>query len=129
MATQGKLKVTEENNIVIVSFLDVAFLDETSIKELGDELEGVVNKKPGIHLVINFSNIDYLSSAVLGRLAKIHKLVKKNGGLLKLCSIKNNILQVFKITKLDKIFEIHPDQSKAIASFKPASGGFKFWKK
>ncbi len=124
----SKLKIVEENEATVVSFLDVAFLDETSIKELGDELENLVKAKPKPVLVINFSNVDYLSSAVLGRLVKIYKLIKASTGKLLLCHIKNNIMQVFKITKLDKMFEIFPDQEKALRSLKGA--GFKFfWQK
>jgi anti-sigma B factor antagonist len=130
MGTQGTLNVVVENNIMVVSFLEVSFLDETSIKTLGDELEALINekinKKQDINLVIDFSNIEYLSSAVLGRLVKIYKLVKKSQGKVKLCSIKNNILQVFKVTKLDNMFEIHPDRNKALQSFK---GGLKLFGK
>lgn len=118
MPPTGKLQITEEGNITIATFLEVAFLDETSIKSLGDELEKLVSEKNGINLVINFANVDYLSSAVLGRLVKIYKLVRKTKGKLKLCGIKNNILQVFKITKLDKMFPIFPDKDKAVKSFK-----------
>lgn len=126
----GKLKVVIDGEATIVSFLDVAFLDETSIRELGDELEALVTKSDKINLIINFTNIDYLSSAVLGRLVKVHKLIKAKNGKMHLCHIKNSILQVFKSTKLDKIFAIFPDQAKALAGLKGPSSGFKFfWKK
>jgi anti-sigma B factor antagonist len=125
MPQQGKLKVTEEDGITLVTFLEVAFLDETTIKDLGNELEALVKDKQGINLVINFANVDYLSSAVLGRLVKVYKMVTSNKGKIKLCGIKNNILQVFKITKLDKMFEIYPDAEKALKSFK----SFKLFKK
>lgn len=124
MAPQGKLKIVEEEGVTVITFLEVAFLDETSIKDLGNEMEIVVKDKQGINLVINFANVDYLSSAVLGRLVKVFKLVSANKGKMKLCNIKNNILQVFKITKLDKMFEIFPDQDKAVKSFR-AKGFFK----
>ena len=125
MPQQGKLKIIEEDGVTIVSFLEVAFLDETSIKDLGNELESLVKDKQGINLIINFANVDYLSSAVLGRLVKVYKLVATNKGKIKLCGIKNNILQVFKITRLDKMFEIQPDVEKAVKSFK----SFKLFKK
>ena len=125
MSQQGKLKVTEEGKVTVATFLEVAFLDETSIKDLGSELENLVMKQEGIQLVINFVNVDYLSSAVLGRLVKVYKLAKKSKGKVKLCGIKKNILQVFKITKFDKLFEIYADKDKAVKSF---HSGFRFFR-
>ena len=118
MAPPGKLDVKEKGKVVVATFLEVAFLDETTIKELGQELENLVKERTPIHLIINFENVDYLSSAVLGRLVKVYKLVKKGKGKVKLCCIRKNIQQVFKITKLDKMFEIFPDEDKAVRSFK-----------
>lgn len=118
MPQQGKLKVTEENSVTVVTFLDVAFLEEMTIQEVFKELETLVKSKEGMNLVINFVNVEYLASAVLGKLVKIRKAVTDNKGKIKLCSIKSSIMQVFKITKLDKIFEIFPDSDKATRSFK-----------
>ena len=114
----GKLQVTEEGNVTVVTFVEAAMLDETSIQELGGELENVVKGRDKINLVIDLSNVDYVSSAVLGRLVKIYKIVKKAKGKMKLAGVKSTILQVFRITKLDKMFEIHPTREKAVKSFR-----------
>lgn len=114
----GKLQVTEESNVTVATFLEAAMLDETIIQQLGGELEKAVKGKEKINLVIDLSNVDYVSSAVLGRLVKIFKMVKELKGKMKLAGVKNNILQVFKITKLDKMFEIHPTRDKAVKSFR-----------
>lgn len=116
--SQGRLQITEDSNVTVATFLEAAMLDESSIQQLGSELEKVVQSKEGIKLVVDLSNVDYVSSAVLGRLVKIYKLVKQISGKMKLAGVKNNILQVFKITKLDKMFEIHPTRDKAVKSFR-----------
>ncbi len=129
MDKQGKLKIVQDNDITLISFLDVSLLDETSIQPLGKQLEEI-SAKENIKLILSFRNIEYASSAVLGRLVKIYKIVKANKGTIKLCNIKSNILSVFKVTKLDKMFEIHPDEDKALKSFKGSGSGFKFfWQK
>lgn len=129
MDKQGKLKIQQDGDITLVSFLDVSLLDETSIQPLGKQLEEISSKE-NVKLILSFKNIEYASSAVLGRLVKIYKLVRANKGTIKLCNIKNNILSVFKVTKLDKMFEIHPDEDKALKSFKGTPSGFKFfWQK
>ena len=129
MEKQGKLKIQQDGDITIVSFLDVSLLDETNIQPLGKQLEEISSKE-NVKLILSFKNIEYASSAVLGKLVKIYKLIKANKGTIKLCNIKNNILSVFKVTKLDKMFEIHPDEDKALKSFKGPASGFKFfWQK
>lgn len=115
---QGKLQINEEGNVTVATFLDAALLDETSIRELGGQLEKAVKQKEGINLVIDLSNVDYVASAVLGNLVKIFKIVKKNKGKMKLAGVKTSIVQVLKVTRLDKMFEIYPNREKAVRSFR-----------
>jgi anti-sigma B factor antagonist len=115
---QGKLQITEDSGVVVATFLDAALLDEGSIRELGGQLEDAVKEKEGVNLVVDLSNVDYVASAVLGNLVKIFKIVKKNKGKMKLAGVKKSILQVFKVTKLDKMFEIQPTREKAVKSFR-----------
>lgn len=129
MAQQGKLKIIEEGDVTVIGFLDISLLDETSIQQFGKEIENIIQNKEKIKLVLSFKNIEYLSSAVLGRLAKMYKLAKAKEGIIKLCNIKSNIMQVFKVTKMDKIFEIFPDEEKAVKSLKGSSGFKFFWQK
>jgi anti-sigma B factor antagonist len=58
-----------------------------------------------------------MSSAVLGILIRFFKRCKEYGAELKLCGISPQIFQVFKITGLDKVFEIHKDQQQSLVAF------------
>jgi anti-sigma B factor antagonist len=58
-----------------------------------------------------------MSSAALGILVRINKKCKEYQIALKLCSIAPEIGQVFKITGLDKVFEIHADPAQAMTAF------------
>jgi anti-sigma B factor antagonist len=113
----AKLEIKEEGTVTVATFLEASMLDATSIEGLGNQLEKAIKERPQIKLVIDLSNVDYVCSAVLGRLVKIFKIVKDNKGKMKLAGIKSNILHVFKITKLDKMFEILPTRKKAVDSF------------
>jgi anti-sigma B factor antagonist len=52
----------------------------------------------------------------LGLLIRISKRVVEHNGTLKLCNINPKIYEVFKITQLTKVFEIHKDVKSAVAS-------------
>ena len=71
----------------------------------------------GPKLLISFANVDHLSSAALGTLITINNKVRARSGQLRLANIDPQIYEVFKITKLDRIFQIHDTTEKAMASF------------
>jgi anti-sigma B factor antagonist len=58
-----------------------------------------------------------MSSAMLGLLGQLHRKVGTAKGTLKMCNIRPEIFQVFKLTSLDKLFSIHQDAEAALATF------------
>ena len=64
--------------------------------------------------MLDFGNVRFLSSAVLGLLIRISKRVYEQDGRLRLCSINPKIYEVFKITRLTKTFDIYKDVESAI---------------
>jgi anti-sigma B factor antagonist len=117
MATQRRLDVNEVGDVTVVRFKDRRILDETSIQELGQELFQLVEEYGRKKLLLNFSSVEFLSSAALGKLITLDKKVKANGGKLKLSNIRTEIYEVFAITKLNKLFDIRDDEADALASF------------
>jgi anti-sigma B factor antagonist len=61
--------------------------------------------------------VAFMSSAMLGKLVTFNQQCKKKKIQLKVCGIAPDIMQVFKITKLNKVFEIVKNEEKAVASF------------
>jgi anti-sigma B factor antagonist len=53
----------------------------------------------------------------LGVLIRFSKRCKEFKARLKLCGISPEILEIFKITGLNKVFEIHKDHQQAMAAF------------
>ena len=58
-----------------------------------------------------------MSSAMITKLVMLNKTCKAQEVNLKFCEVSPNVLEVFKITKLNKLFDIQSDEAKAIASF------------
>jgi anti-sigma B factor antagonist len=114
---EKRLKYHEQADVMVVEFKDSKILDETVIQEVGNELFGLVDKQFRPKMLLDFTNVDYLYSAALGKLITLHKRVREKKGQLRFCAIKPKIYDVFRITKLDKIFEIHENQEKALADF------------
>lgn len=112
------LRIRRHNSVSVVEFADRKILEELSIMEIGEELDRLVESEPGIRLLLNFKNVDHLASAALGMLITLNKKVKERNGELKLSDINRQIFEVFKITRLNRIFDIHETAEQALAGFK-----------
>ncbi|MHC4855921.1 MAG: STAS domain-containing protein [Planctomycetota bacterium] len=70
-------------------------------------------------IVVDCSHLDTIASYGLGVLVRLHSKLAKIGGDVKLACVKGLIEQVFKITHLNRIFEMYPDVSRACLMFRP----------
>ena len=112
-----RLHVTEVGDVTVVRFRDNKIIEDINIQELGQELFQLVDAQNRKKLLLNFSSVDFLSSAALGKLITLDKKVKAGGGLLKLSNIRPEIYEVFAITKLNRLFDIKDDEVDALAAF------------
>ena len=114
---QPHLTVIETDTARIVEFADRKILEEISISEIGDELSKLVQDNPGINLLLSFHHVEHLSSAALGMLITLNKEIEGKSGKLKLSEITPQIYEVFKITRLNKLFDIYDTRDEALKSF------------
>ncbi len=117
MVAYKRLQVSENKEVTIVRFVDKKILDEANIQELGKELFSLIEEDGRSNLLLNFSSVEFLSSAALGKLITLDKKVKAHNGKLKLSNIRPEIYEVFAITKLNKLFDIKDDEADALAAF------------
>jgi anti-sigma B factor antagonist len=117
MPVHRRVEVSEIGDVTVVRFVDRKILDTANIQELGDELSSLVESDNRKSLLLNFSRVEFLSSAALNKLILLDRAVKKQGGRLKLCSLRPEIQEVFVITRLNQIFDIYDEESDALASF------------
>ena len=117
MADHRRINVEEIGGVTVARFVDKKILDETNIQNIGSQLFALVEEDGKSKILLDFENVEYLSSAALGKLITMDKKVKSAGGTLKLCSVRPEIYEVFAITKLNKVFDIKEDQERALESF------------
>lgn len=112
------LKTKEIEGILIVGFSSGKLLDDLTIQQVGNELiETASNAQEGQKILLTFHGVSFMSSAMLGKLVLFLKKCKQQGVELKVCSILPEIYEVFKLTKLNKTFDIQKDEEMALASF------------
>ena len=121
MSTQPRrrrLEVEDIGDVTVVNFTDRKILDEQNIQIIGEQLFSLVDEAGRRKILLNFGNVEYLSSAALGKLITMNKKVRGAAGQLKLCNIKPEIYEVFEITKLNKVFQIYDDEASSLEAFK-----------
>lgn len=117
MAGYRRLEVTEVGDVTVIRFRDRKIVEDINIQELGSEMFQLVDVENRDKLLLNFSSVDFLSSAALGKLITLDKKMKAHGGVLKLSNIRPEIFEVFTITKLNRLFDIKDDEADALAAF------------
>jgi len=116
-----RISVEYAEKATIVSFTDENILEERDIKALQDSIMSVVEQTERIKLILDFGNVQFLSSAVLGLLIRLSKRIYEHDGQLKLCNITPKIFEIFKITRLTKTFDIYKDVESAVEDLSQAN--------
>ncbi len=119
-AIKPRISVDYTDKAVIIKFADEKILEDKDIAAVQEAIMSVVEQTQRINLVLDFSNVKFLSSAVLGFLIRVSKKVYERDGQLRLCNINPKIYEIFKITRLTKVFDIYPDMENAVEGL-PAS--------
>jgi anti-sigma B factor antagonist len=115
-----RIGVEYAEKATIVTFTDEKILEEKDIQALGESIMSVIEQSERLNLILDFCNVRFLSSAVLGLLIRVSKKVYERDGQLRLCNIDPKIHEIFKITRLNKIFDICRDVEDATESLAAA---------
>lgn len=112
------LRLQDIDEVVVCYFQAGSIIDQGLIDQIGQELNQVTLEAAGSRkLLVNFTGVKFMASAMLGKLLPLHKKCKNDKIKLKLCNISPNLMEVFKITNLNKVFEICATEADAIAAF------------
>jgi anti-sigma B factor antagonist len=101
-------------DVTVVTFIDKKILDEQNIQIIGEQLFDLVDNQNRKKILLNFANVEFLSSAALGKLITMNKKAQAANGKLAMCKIAREIIEVFEITRLDRLFKIFKDEQAAL---------------
>ena len=114
-----RISVRQEQGVTVVELLDkdIPKYDEQANNEIAQALFAMAQPTSPVKMVVDFGRVGYVGSAMLGTLIRLSKRIHEAGGHLSLCSMPPLLLEMFIITKLDRVFEVHPERQAAISSF------------
>jgi anti-anti-sigma factor len=106
------------NEVAVVNFLEtVSMFEGDKVQDVGKELMDLVVSKRYTKLLLNLSNASFVSSAMLAHVVRLHRKVQESRGKVRLCCLRPVIMDAFKVSCFDKIFEIFPDEASALRKF------------
>jgi anti-sigma B factor antagonist len=112
------LTVKVMDDVAVVGLLDtVSGLDGERAASLGRELFDLIDDKKFTKVVLNLYNASYMPSAMLAQLIQLRRKMQSVRGALRLCALRPPVVDAFKVSQFDKLFEIFPDELSALKSF------------
>jgi anti-sigma B factor antagonist len=117
MPIESPLLLQRMGDVIIIEFTESSILDQSKIDRLHQEMQTIIEKSGLPKLILSFENVQHISSAMLGVLMSLNKQVKAMGGEMRLAAISSSIMEVFKITRLDKLLKIYRSTDQAMVKF------------
>jgi anti-sigma B factor antagonist len=80
-------------------------LDINTAAQLGEEIDRIVVGKPKLVLV-DLSGLDLIDSSGVAALVKLYKAVRSGGGNVTMSGVRDQPLAIFKLLRMDKVFNL-----------------------
>jgi anti-sigma B factor antagonist len=100
--------IERRSDKVNVDLSALKVLDESTAQEIRQPLLSLAKEIGAGHLSINLKGIEYITSSMLETLIQMNRHFKALGGKLTLHHLQPQVAEVFEVTKLTELFEIHP---------------------
>lgn len=112
------LTTQTNGEVLVVYFTDANVANAARIQSIGQGLAEAMNHATHRKLLLDFRVVRTMSSLMLGKLIKLLKACRVAKIDLKLCGICDDIMEVFTVTSLHKVFDIHRDESSALKAYR-----------
>ena len=109
--------VEHRGGIHIIQFTSESLIDQAQIQEVGSELERIIVNSGHPKIIIDLSTLSQVSSAMLGVLINLNMKARSMKGQIRIASVPTSIMEVFKLTRLDKLLKIYETTEAAMLKF------------
>jgi len=118
------LDLGKNGDVIVVRLGNHRVLDELTADKISDELFGVADRPDCNHLLLDFSGVAQLSSAMLAKLVRLRRKMKTKEQKLMLCGMNSHLRTAFATTMLDRLFDITDTEADTLESVLPQSPPF-----
>ena len=90
-------------------------IDSANAQKFYDELDATIEPTDKV-VILDMAELTYISSAGLRVILQTARTLQRQNARFALCSLSGTVREVFEISGFDRVIEIHPSQSEAIAA-------------
>jgi len=108
------IRVSELEQVTLVEV--IGRVDSLNAAELGTSLSNAIDEG-NTNIVLDLSQVSYMSSAGLRELVSAFKKVRRVSGDLRIAQPSTRVQEVLEMAGLDTIFQIFPTQTDAVGSY------------
>ncbi len=108
------VEITGEGKVAVVSYKAATVSNVEEILAISKQISEFIEKKHPSRMIVDFENVKFFSSMVLGLLLDMRAKLKVHDGEVVVSAINPQLYRVFKITNLDKVFRFFPDRESAV---------------
>lgn len=112
------IEVNHEHGVTVVKLN--GSLDVSVQKTLKDKLIEVAESNES-DVVVDFESVNFIDSSCLGVLVSLAKRLREKKGDIKISQLSSDVMSIFQITRLDRVFEIFEKNKEAVESYYRAS--------
>jgi anti-sigma B factor antagonist len=112
------LSVKDVEGVAVILILETAtMLDGDRVEKVARELFELIETKKYKKVLLNLYNAGYMSSTMLAQLVRLQRKMHEQRGKLRLCCLRPPVMDAFKVSQFDHLFEIYADEPSALKKF------------
>jgi anti-sigma B factor antagonist len=99
----------------VVEFRTASLMDPLVLEDIGRSLYRLIDEEDRRMMILDFERVQYLSSQAIGIILTLNKKLSalpKNSFVL--CGVGPKLMELLKITRLDKVLKVTPTQKEAV---------------
>jgi anti-anti-sigma factor len=110
-----------ENGVMVAEFWDCLRLDAGAVQDLRSRFEDHLRGGGRPELIVDLIGVGFAGSASLGHFVALYRNLKAKNGRLVFCNVDPTVFEVFRVSKLDTLYDFVTGRAEAIALIE--SGG------
>ena len=112
----AKFSAKVERGVHVILIDKANTLDAYEVEAVGDQIYEFLEDLIAPKVVIDLGSVDHLSSSALGMLIALRAVVEKDGGVLCVANISDDLQALLKMTKLHKVIKIYNSLKEAVGN-------------
>lgn len=116
------VEVRDEGGTLVAEFWDCLRLDPAPVRDLRQHFEAHIAAGGRGDLVVDLNGVTYAGSTSLGGFIVLHRISSQNSGQMVFCNVDDNVLEVFRVSKLAPLFAFAKDRPAALSLLRHPPG-------